>query len=179
MLNWFKPTWMVKSIYNIDPQTLKDLGIKLVLTDLDNTLIAWNHPEATENSMRWIEAVKASGLEVAIISNNSPKRVKKVAAVLGLPFIAKALKPSPRGIYRGIEKFGVDKQEILMVGDQLLTDIFAANRAGVRSALVKPLLSTDAWTTKFNRFIEILLMRRMNRKYNDMSWSDSINEPIG
>lgn len=30
------------------PRTIKKLGIKAVLTDLDNTLIAWNNPDGTE-----------------------------------------------------------------------------------------------------------------------------------
>lgn len=176
MLKWFKPTWMVESIYDIRPESLKKLNIKVVLTDLDNTLIAWNYPEATDKSIEWINEVKKSGIKVAIISNNSTKRVQKVASVLKLPFIAHAFKPSRRGIRLAQEKFGVDKCELLMVGDQLFTDVLGANRAGVKNVLVKPILASDAWATKFNRLLEMFLMRQMHRRYDDMRWSDSLGE---
>ena len=36
-----------------------------------------------------------------------------------------------------------------------LTDIKGANHAGIRSVLVKPILDSDAWNTRFNRMIEL------------------------
>ena len=42
MFSKYKPTWMIDAIYKITPAQLKKLGIKAVLTDLDNTLIGWN-----------------------------------------------------------------------------------------------------------------------------------------
>ena len=53
MFSNYKPTWMVEAIYQITPAQLKNLGIKAVLTDLDNTLIAWNNPDGTEDS--WVK----------------------------------------------------------------------------------------------------------------------------
>lgn len=48
MFSNYKPTWMVDAIYKITPSQLKAQGIKGILTDLDNTLIAWNNPDGTE-----------------------------------------------------------------------------------------------------------------------------------
>ncbi|MDN6385682.1 MAG: HAD hydrolase family protein, partial [Alkalibacterium sp.] len=84
MFNSFKPTWMVESIYQITPEQLKSKNIKAVLTDLDNTLIAWNNPEATEETIEWIKTMKQNDIKVVILSNNSRKRVKKVATILDL-----------------------------------------------------------------------------------------------
>lgn len=97
MLNSFKPTWMVESIYQITPEQLKNAGIKAVLTDLDNTLIAWNNPEATEETIGWIKLMKENDIEVIILSNNTRKRVGKVAGILDLEFVPNALKPFQRG----------------------------------------------------------------------------------
>ena len=58
MLNKFKPTWMVESIYHITPEQIENNGIKGVLTDLDNTLIAWNNPEGTQELKDWIALMK-------------------------------------------------------------------------------------------------------------------------
>ena len=38
-----------------------------------------------------------------------------------------------------MKEFHYEKNEVVMVGDQLMTDIRAAHRAGIRSILVKTL----------------------------------------
>lgn len=178
MIKWFKPTWMVESIYSITPAQLEKNNIKAILTDLDNTLIAWNNPEATEESILWIEMMKKAGIPVMILSNNSDKRVKVVADHLGLEYISRGMKPSRRGMRQAQKKLGLPKEQILMVGDQIMTDILASNRFGVRNVLVKPILASDAWNTKFNRFIELKVMNALIKSDPNMKWGDSLDESI-
>lgn len=178
MLEWFKPTWMVRSIYSITPEQLQKNNVKAVLTDLDNTLIAWNNPEATQESIQWIETMKKADIPVLIVSNNSDERVKPVADFLGLDYIPRSLKPSRRAYRLAQEKLGLPTEELLMVGDQVITDVLGANRFGVRNVLVKPLLESDAWNTKFNRFIELKVMNLLIKSDPKMKWGDSLNEPI-
>lgn len=178
MIKWFKPTWMVESIYSITPAQLEKNNIKAILTDLDNTLIAWNNPEATEESILWIEMMKKAGIPVMILSNNSDKRVKVVADHLGLEYIPRGMKPSRRGMRQAQKKLGLPKEQILMVGDQIMTDILASNRFGVRNVLVKPILASDAWNTKFNRFIELKVMNALIKSDPNMKWGDSLDESI-
>ena len=54
MLEKFKPTWMVNSIYHVRPAELKEAGIRAVFSDLDNTLIAWNNPNGTAELRDWM-----------------------------------------------------------------------------------------------------------------------------
>ena len=61
-----------------------------------------------------------------------------------------------------------------MVGDQLMTDIRAAKRAGVRSVLVQPLVTSDAWNTKFNRARERRVWRKLIEKYGEPEWQNAI-----
>lgn len=178
MLKSFKPTWMIHSIYSITPEQLHKHNIKAVLADLDNTLIAWNHPEATEESVRWIERMKEAGIPVVILSNNSDRRIKEVAEFLGLDYIPRSMKPSRRAFHLAEEKLQMSAAELLMVGDQVITDILGANRHGVRSVLVKPLLDSDAWNTKINRFIELKIMNALLKNDSKMKWRDSLDEPI-
>lgn len=178
MLEWFKPTWMVRSIYSITPEQLQKNNVKAVLTDLDNTLIAWNNPEATQESIQWIEMMKEADIPVLIVSNNSDERVKPVAELLGLDYIPRSLKPSRRAYRLAQEKLGLPTEQLLMVGDQVITDVLGANRFGVRNVLVKPLLESDAWNTKFNRFIELKVMNLLIKSDPKMKWGDSLNEPI-
>ena len=66
----YKPTWMVEAIYQITPEQLKAQGIKALLTDLDNTLIAWNNPNGTEELRDWLAQMEAAGIPVIVVSNN-------------------------------------------------------------------------------------------------------------
>lgn len=178
MLEWFKPTWMVHSIYSITPEQLYENNIKAVLTDLDNTLIAWNNPEATEESIQWMEMMKEADIPVMILSNNSDERVKEIADFLELEYIPRSLKPSRRAFRLAQEKLDLPAEDLLMVGDQVITDVFGANRFGVRNVLVKPVLKSDAWNTKFNRFLELKILNALIKSNPNMKWGDSLNEPI-
>ena len=63
-----------------------------------------------------------------------------------------------------------------MVGDQLMTDMLAANEAGVRSILVQPLLNTDKWDTRINRFFERLVWRQLKKQYPELKWQEDLND---
>ncbi|AYW44896.1 YqeG family HAD IIIA-type phosphatase [Tetragenococcus koreensis] len=170
----YKPTWMVTSIYKITPEQLKSVGIKVVLTDLDNTLIAWDHSDGTNELQVWLEQMKQADIPVVVVSNNSAERISRVTDRLGLSYVARALKPFSFGINKACDQLDVDKKEVVMVGDQLMTDIKAANSAGVRSILVKPVVDTDGWKTRFNRFFERRVMKYLQRKYSEMKWQGEI-----
>ena len=44
----FLPTWLLESIYVLTPDRLKDLQVKVIINDLDNTFLAWNQPYVTK-----------------------------------------------------------------------------------------------------------------------------------
>lgn len=176
MLNSFKPTWMVEAIYQITPEQLKEHKIKAVLADLDNTLIAWNNPNGTEELIAWIAELNAAGIPLVIVSNNKNERVKIVADALGVRYVARSLKPLPKGFNEATRGLELPKEELLMVGDQIMTDIWGANSAGIRNVLVKPILNSDAWNTKINRFFELHIMNYLIKKDPDMRWRTSIHD---
>ena len=143
-----KPTWLVQAVYGLTPKHLQQQGIKAVLCDLDNTLIAWNNPDGTKQLHDWLAQMQHAGVIVMVVSNNNHDRVKRALAKLELPFVSRALKPLP------VKQLGLKRQEVVMVGDQLLTDVLAGNIAGVKTILVQPLVQTDAWNTRITRFFE-------------------------
>jgi HAD superfamily phosphatase (TIGR01668 family) len=166
---------MVDAIYQLTPEQLQKQGIKAVLTDLDNTLIAWNNPDGTTELHEWLKAMTAANIPVLIVSNNSAERIARVANPLALPFVSRALKPLTRGLHEATQKLGLQKAEVVMVGDQLLTDVWAANNYGVRSILVKPLIETDQWNTKINRFFEKGVKKNMLKQHPELTWRTSID----
>ncbi|MGX7024339.1 YqeG family HAD IIIA-type phosphatase [Vagococcus hydrophili] len=176
MFEQYKPTWMIEAIYDITPSQLKAQGIEAVLTDLDNTLIAWNNPDGTPELLAWIETMKAANIPVIVVSNNKASRVDRAVMHLGLEYVSRAMKPFQKGFNEVEKKYNLPKEKLIMVGDQLMTDIKGANSAGIRSVLVKPIIETDAWNTKFNRSMEKKIKRHLHKKNSDMKWRKSLND---
>ena len=63
-------------------------------------------------------------------------------------------------------------EEIMMVGDQVVTDIQAANGAHVRSILVDKLVEEDQPTTRFNRIFDRIYRKQLIKKQLYKEWSE-------
>ncbi|KRK88071.1 HAD superfamily hydrolase [Levilactobacillus koreensis JCM 16448] len=176
MVSQFKPTWMVTNIYDLTPKQLRENGVRAVLTDLDNTLIAWNNPDGTPELRHWLTLLELAGIRVIVVSNNSRARVDRAVAPFNLPYIHRALKPLSWGLRRALRRWHLRRDEVIMVGDQLLTDVWSAHHTGVRSVLVKPILKSDAWITKGNRVLEKVVMWRLRHNYPELTWQEDLNE---
>ncbi|WP_067837161.1 YqeG family HAD IIIA-type phosphatase [Amphibacillus sediminis] len=164
MLRRFLPDQYVRSIFEINPESLKEKGIKGVITDLDNTLVAWNEAHATPMVLSWFNRMEEEGIDVTIISNNKKARVELFSQPLNKPYIHKARKPLKRAFVKAAKDMGLPRKEIVVIGDQLLTDIFGGNRAGFQTILVVPIVETDEKITQFNRKIERYILNRLKRK---------------
>lgn len=176
MLEQFKPTWMLNSIYNLTPKQIQQHQIKLILTDLDNTLIAWNNPNGTPELNAWLNTMKAAHIPVLVVSNNNEKRVQKAVEKFDLPFVSRAMKPLKHGIRKAMKRYQVAPENAVLVGDQLMTDILAANRSGIKSILVKPIVESDAWNTKLNRSLEKVIKNKLKQKLNfEIKWRKTID----
>lgn len=175
MFNQYKPTWMVDKIYNITPMQLKSKGIDAVLTDLDNTLIAWNNPDGTPELLEWIKSMKEANIPVIVVSNNKASRIERAVNSLGLDYVSRAMKPFNKGFKEVEKRYNLPTKNLVMIGDQLMTDIKGANGAGIRTILVKPIVETDAWNTRINRAMEKKIMTHLLKNHPDMKWRTSLN----
>lgn len=164
MFNNFMPDEYVKDVFHIKPETLKKRGIKGIITDLDNTLVAWDCEDATPEIIEWLKEMKEAGIQVTIVSNNNELRVKTFSEPIQMPFISKAQKPLRKSFQRALKLMGTKKEETVVIGDQLLTDIFGGNRKGLHTILVVPVASSDAKITTFNRKIEGFIMEKLKRR---------------
>ena len=123
----------------ITPEYLRAQGITLLLSDLDFTLAPKSVRRPDQPLRDWIAALKANGIQFMIVSNNrSGARVTEFCADLGVEYQGHAGKPSPRGLTAAMERAGAAREETAMLGDKLLTDMLAANRAGVLALMVEP-----------------------------------------
>lgn len=158
----YMPDFALEKAYDVTVDSLKKHGIKVVLVDLDNTLIAWNNPDGTPNASS-LHDLRDAGIPVISCFNNKYERVKRAVEKFGIEFEAFALKPFTFGINRALKRFNVQPHEVVMIGDQLMTDIRAAKRVGLKSVLVKPLIRSDSINTQINRWRERRTMK--NHRY--------------
>lgn len=171
MLKKFLPDEFVKDIFHIKAEDLKARGIKGIITDLDNTLVAWDSPTATPEIIEWLGSMQEVGIRVTIVSNNNKLRVRAFSEPIQIPFIAKANKPLGLSFRRALKLMGTRKEETVVIGDQLLTDIFGGNRRGLHTILVIPVATSDAKITSFNRKLEAQIMGRLKRR-GLIKWED-------
>lgn len=171
MLSKFLPNEHVKSIFKIDPVSLRQKGIKGIITDLDNTLVAWDVKNATPEIIQWFKEMKEQDIKVTIISNNKQERVKLFSEPLDTPFVYSARKPLSQAFKSAAREMELKKEEIVVIGDQLLTDVLGGNSAGFYTILVVPIVETDEKLTQFNRKIERRILSYM-RKKGKISWEE-------
>ena len=133
------PARLYEHYTDLTPEVLAGLGVTLLLSDLDFTLAPKRVRRPDERLRGWIADLHAHGITLMIVSNNrSGRRVREFCAELGVPYQGHAGKPSTRGIRAAIARAGASRDNTAMLGDKLLTDVLAANRAGVLSLMVEP-----------------------------------------
>jgi uncharacterized protein len=150
----FMPKEFVNSVYDVTPEKLHALGIKGIITDLDNTLVEWDRADATPELMAWLKLIQDSGIQVIIVSNNKEARVKHFADPLGIQYIFQARKPLRKAFKKGLDLLNLPPQKVLMLGDQMMTDMLGGNALHLHTILVKPVAQSDGFVTKLNRRLE-------------------------
>ena len=134
------PRGLYSSVTDISPQLLAAKGIRLVLADLDNTLVAYRVTEPPAELMAWKAALEAAGIRLFLLSNSrKPGRAQNFAEKLGIPYQGHSGKPRRAGYLRAMERMGCTPEQTVMVGDQIFTDTLGANNAGVTPLLVQPI----------------------------------------
>ena len=154
MLTKLYPMDYKQSIFDINFEALWIKGIRGILFDIDNTLVAYDIIHPTEEIIQLFEQLKARGFQICLVSNNTKDRVMKFNTHLKIFAIHKAKKPRRSNLQRAMTLMHLQKHEVAMVGDQIFTDVLAGNRLGIMTILVAPVSDKDEWITKIKRGIE-------------------------
>jgi len=165
----FLPDWYVKSLEQVDFGELYRRGIRLVLLDIDNTLAKHGSLVGGEYAKEQIDRIQKIGIECMIISNAMHARAETFAESLHIAFIPRARKPSRKGIFLALKQHpALDKTGIAIIGDQILTDILAGNRAGIFTILLDPISNEEALQVRMKRPFERHLKKlfHISRKDN-------------
>ncbi|HZH98984.1 MAG TPA: YqeG family HAD IIIA-type phosphatase [Fimbriimonadaceae bacterium] len=158
----FCPIQAVDTIGDVDLAALHKRGKRLLLVDVDNTLVIWRSHDIPDSTRTWIEQAKSLGMDVCIISNTrNRERLQRLAGELKIDFLLGRFKPSRKMFLQALAKFSVKPEQAVMVGDQLFTDVFGANRSGIEAIWVRQMAPVDLAATKISRFGERVLRRRL------------------
>ncbi len=161
----FKPDMYKDNIYDINYKKLKKHGIKILIYDFDNTIVE-NGNHVVDDKLKKLFSDLKNNFDVFIISNTLRKsKIDKFAKECGVLYVMDARKPFARGYKKVKNLEEVNSNEICMIGDQLMTDILGAKRMGFYTVLVKPIKMNENIFTLFNRFLELFIFRRLNKKY--------------
>ncbi len=154
------PDLYLDSIYDIEFEELKKEGIEGLITDLDNTLVAWNEEEIDKRLGYWFEEAKKHNFEICLVSNNSSSRVFNFARKVNIHAIPKAKKPSRRAFRKALRLMELSPSQVAVIGDQMFTDVLGGNRVGLFTILIRPIAEREFIGTKFMRKIEKHFLKR-------------------
>ena len=156
-MNKLFPRLYKKDIYDIDYRWLYNRGFRAVLFDIDNTLTT-HGTRADSSNVAFFKNLRDIGFKTCLISNNKEKRVLPFAKAVNSPYIYKANKPSKRGYIKAMELLEVKDKQTVFIGDQIFTDIWGANSAGVYSILVDPISPKEEIQIVLKRYLERIVL---------------------
>ncbi len=158
----FRATRYVASLPLVDVDELVSSGVRLVLLDRDNTCVPRDAESAPAEVLAWLDRAREAGLGLCLVSNNfHSSQVGRTARELGVEVVDHAMKPAPFALARAMRLMGASREETVMIGDQVFTDVAAGNLAGVRTILVRPQSRKDLWYTHVFRVFERLALRNV------------------
>lgn len=180
----FAPAHAAEHLTHIDQEKLWERGKRLLLLDVDNTLVQWKAEDFAPEVIAWIERAKALGFDICIISNTRREdRLARLSELLGVATVRGRFKPS-RAMFRlALIKFKRKPEEAVMIGDQMMTDILGANRAGIDAIWVRKMEGKEFSGTRINRAIERFLTSHIYRALvlpeDDARIEAPIETPLG
>lgn len=159
------PKLYLKNVLDISIALLQKENIKGLLIDVDNTLL-YLDKTLLKGVEEWVENMKKNGIKICILSNTNQKdKVEKLGKQLQIPYVYFAKKPFKSGFKKGAKILELPCQQIAVVGDQITTDVWGANRMKMFSILTKPLEEKDIWITKIKRpFDAYIINKYLERK---------------
>lgn len=166
MLEKYYPYEYARSVFQIDYQKLYDRGFRGIIFDIDNTLV--HHGDSSTSEIDDLfRRIQGIGLKTILLSNNDRERTERFIKNIDTPYICDADKPEPGNYLKAVKLLGIKKEEAVVVGDQIFTDILGANRSKLASILVRFIrLDNEKWIGK-RRYLEYAILEcwKHNRKY--------------
>ena len=159
------PNIYQKDIYTINYKKLFKQGKRILFFDLDNTMVPYCEENASPQLVKLISCLKKIGFTVYIFSNSlKGKKVQRIANTLDINYNLGSCKPLKHNYLKLMKKYNYSKDEIVMIGDQLYTDILGGNKIGLTTILVEPSSLKEALPTKILRNLETKTKSKLAKK---------------
>ena len=139
------PNLITEELTDLTPDYLTARGIRLLMLDFDNTIVPYTTNIPTEKMAAWLREMAASDIQLCVVSNSKRDRVKIFCDAYGIDCITHANKPFTKGIRQCLTQYGIPASHAALVGDQIYTDTFGANNAGVTPILVRAIDNHNIW----------------------------------
>ncbi len=154
-----KPFARFPKIDQIPETFLIKNNIKAVLLDVDNTLTVDKGVVPFTGFYDYKAQMENMGISLMIVSNGKSDRLKNFAESVKLPYVSMACKPLTFGLKKAAKQLNVKKENILLIGDQLFTDILAGKLYGIKTVLVEPFMVEQSASFKVKRYFERLIKK--------------------
>ena len=151
------PDRIYENTREIPLKELRDMGFRVAFFDMDNTIVPDRAEQPGEYAFDTMQRFRDAGFRCCIVSNAKSDRSSLLAEQLGVPCISQAKKPGITGMARALSLMDAKNTETIMLGDQLLTDIIAAKRAGIFAIWMLPLGKKEIFYVRIKRPIEKIL----------------------
>jgi len=135
---YLTPTAEFASVTDITLEFLREQGVRGLILDLDDTLVDYGRDTFSTKVRAWLESIQKD-FKVCVVSNTSRQhRAQAIIEGLGIPAYARARKPRRQVLRQALVTMELNENEVMVVGDRLLTDILGGTRLGARTALIAP-----------------------------------------
>lgn len=157
------PNEYFSKIEDIDIEFLQKNKIKALILDMDNTLINYKK-EMPKPIEEWAKSLIGQGMKLYIVSNtNKKEKVKRIANLLGIPYVYFAKKPLKFGLLKAKKDLGEKSENIAVVGDQIFTDVIGGNRCKMFTILIDAIEDKEFWYTAWKRPIEKRIKEKIRK----------------
>ena len=168
-MGYLTPDYMFASYRDLTPAYLRERDIDVLIMDIDNTLAPYEQPEPDQAIKTWIGEMQAAGIGLAFVSNNNGERVELFNRGIGISAFAKSGKPFGKRLKQVIKQYGSDASHTAMLGDQLLTDVFAGKHIGTTALLVPPIKDKTTLFWRIKRTLERPVIRKYIKKHPEQA----------
>ena len=166
---YFFPDYSHKAVDDIDVQELYESGIRYALLDIDNTIVPYTSPFPDDKALKFLKSLSDNGIRYCFVSNNNKNRVEEFNKYIGVPVYPRAKKPLLFGIDKAMRDFGAVKENTVLIGDQIFTDIYGGNRMKFYSVLVTAVGKNETNLVAIKRYFEKLVLREYRRSLKKQS----------
>lgn len=134
-----KPDGTINNVTELTETEIERLkqeqGIDGVILDLDETLRTQMRDIPIGNQ-KWLEMIQKK-LKVIVVSNGRDKKAEEFFKLKGIDYIGFAYKPFKRNFLKACQKMELDPERVLVIGDDLFSDIYGGKRNHMKTIQIK------------------------------------------